>query len=420
MAAAQPARPRLRPRGLLRPRHLHRAADLRAPGPVPRALDRPDPPPHRADASRRRAAGGAAPAPFRHLQPRLHRGRATPTRHAGCWDWWSTRLRTDSYVDVGNGFFTDQRFIDFVPGLFEPYLVKDPSWNVAYWNLATRPLTRGDDGGVLVSGRPLTFVHLSGYSPALPHLLSKHQGTKPRLLLSEDDVLRDSATTTAPACVAAGFESAQTDFVAPFTRHDGVAARPDRPAPGAPRDPGRGVRARAPASAGPTARANRWPIGSTDPIGDETTVPEPRSIPHRGLPPAPGPAAGLPGGRQRRHLAASFPGCGLRHCRDGRPAEVICATTSEHWDVPCVRGRRRRTAGPDLVPGVEVVGYLNADVGLGETARQFVASLEQAGIPLSTTTYDRTLEPQGRALDRPPGHRRASATTPLWSASTPT
>ena len=46
--------------------------------------------------------------------------------------------RTDAYVDVDHGFFTDQRFIDFVPSLFEPHLVKDPSWNVAYWNLATR------------------------------------------------------------------------------------------------------------------------------------------------------------------------------------------------------------------------------------------------------------------------------------------
>ena len=46
-----------------------------------------------------------------------------------------------------DGFFTDQKWIDFVPGLFDAHLVKDPSWNVAYWNLATRPLTRAEDGG---------------------------------------------------------------------------------------------------------------------------------------------------------------------------------------------------------------------------------------------------------------------------------
>ena len=187
-------------------------------------------------------------------------------------DWWSTRLATDSYVDVGHGFFTDQRFIDFVPSLFEPYLVKDPSWNVAYWNLATRPLTRGADGGVLVAGHPLTFVHLSGYSPRLPHLLSKHQGSKPRAAAEPG---RGAARhlrrlRRPPACrrLRVGPDRLRRAVYPSRRGRD----RPDRPAPRAPGDPRRGVG---------QGTGLGWSDGQgqslaewlADPIGDETTYP---------------------------------------------------------------------------------------------------------------------------------------------------
>ena len=58
-------------------------------------------------------------------------------------------------------------------------------------------------------------------------------------------------------------------------------------------------------------------------------------------------------------------------------------------------GRRTGARGdrPEPLPGVEVVGYFTADLGIGEAARQVVTSLEEAAIPLSTRTYTRTLEP---------------------------
>ena len=34
--------------------------------------------------------------------------------------------------------FTDQRWIDFVPSLFDHFILKDPTYNVAYWNLHER------------------------------------------------------------------------------------------------------------------------------------------------------------------------------------------------------------------------------------------------------------------------------------------
>ena len=49
-------------------------------------------------------------------------------------EWWWQATRRYALIDLPNGLFTDQRWIDYVPSLFEPHLLKDPTWNVAYWN----------------------------------------------------------------------------------------------------------------------------------------------------------------------------------------------------------------------------------------------------------------------------------------------
>ena len=72
------------------------------------------------------------------------------------------------------GLFTDQKWIDLVPGMFDKAFVeRDPGWNVAYWNLAHRAVARSDDA-FSVNGRPLLFFHYSGFAPGAK-LLSKHQ-----------------------------------------------------------------------------------------------------------------------------------------------------------------------------------------------------------------------------------------------------
>jgi glycosyltransferase involved in cell wall biosynthesis/SAM-dependent methyltransferase len=101
--------------------------------------------------------------------------------------FWQERLRRECIVDPANMRFVDQRWIDFVPGIWPVHIIRDPSYNVAYWNLDHRELSI-DDGRYLVEGSPLHFFHFSGYSPDTPYLLSKHQGylgNKPRILLSD-------------------------------------------------------------------------------------------------------------------------------------------------------------------------------------------------------------------------------------------
>ncbi len=53
--------------------------------------------------------------------------------------WWKERLKAKCFVDVIDGYFTDQKWIDFVPALFSNFFIeKGPAYNIAIWNLHER------------------------------------------------------------------------------------------------------------------------------------------------------------------------------------------------------------------------------------------------------------------------------------------
>ena len=94
-------------------------------------------------------------------------------------EWWSGRLRRHCISDPANGMFVDQRWLDYVAGLFPHVIVRDPGCNVAYWNLHERNV--GAHGERLRSQRraasllPLQRIR----SRQSPHLLSRYQGRQP-------------------------------------------------------------------------------------------------------------------------------------------------------------------------------------------------------------------------------------------------
>lgn len=89
--------------------------------------------------------------------------------------WWQRRLATACVVDPANGFFVDQRWMDLAPGLFDGVTIhRDPGCDVAYWNLNHRRLTH-DRAGYRVNGSPLTFFHFSGFDPTNLTPISRHQ-----------------------------------------------------------------------------------------------------------------------------------------------------------------------------------------------------------------------------------------------------
>lgn len=77
-------------------------------------------------------------------------------------DWWADRAYRFCREDRQNGIYTDQRWIDLVPGFFDRVrILRSPSLNVAPWNLSGRRLAGGLNQGITVNGVALGFYHFS-------------------------------------------------------------------------------------------------------------------------------------------------------------------------------------------------------------------------------------------------------------------
>jgi len=105
-------------------------------------------------------------------------------------NWWEERLRFDSISEPEKMLFTDQRWIDLVPSYFPNYVLRDSSYNVAYWNLHERKLIKSGPK-VLVDGSELRFFHFSGFRPEKPWVLSKYVSDNPRVVISDSEILRE-------------------------------------------------------------------------------------------------------------------------------------------------------------------------------------------------------------------------------------
>lgn len=89
--------------------------------------------------------------------------------------WWADRLEFGAVSDIAAGLFTDQKWIDLVPGMFaDVVILRDEGYNLAYWNLSQRPVSRRG-GRWYAAERPLVFVHFSGIDVDRPELFSRHQ-----------------------------------------------------------------------------------------------------------------------------------------------------------------------------------------------------------------------------------------------------
>jgi glycosyltransferase involved in cell wall biosynthesis len=320
-------------------------------------------------------------------------------------DYWKERLRRECKVDPQNMRFVDQRWVDFVPGLFDHVVVRDPQYNVAYWNLHGRTLA-WTGASYEVSGHPLAFYHFSGYSPFARHLLSKHQGDRPRILLSEHPDLARLCDEYAERLLQHGAADAgETEY--------GF----DRMADGTPIDDSMRQLYR------------RWLEEAEDPRSERSERSE--------LPPDPFVPAGaaevvtllneppdVPGDpgnlssylstlyANRSDLQATFPDPQWAdHDRfmawvaseslDGRiPVQLASApvprTTPVAADGPPVAGSVAGEWAPSdrLRPGIVVAGYLNAELGIGEGARLTVDAVAASGLPFTTVGYRATTSRQ--------------------------
>ncbi len=102
---------------------------------------------------------------------------------AGFIKWWEEKLRYECLIDLCNGLFVDQNWMNFLP-LFVPNVLieRGKGYNAAYWNLHERQFS--EQGGIYFVNisEELVFFHFSGYDPARPDILSKYQD---RFVLAE-------------------------------------------------------------------------------------------------------------------------------------------------------------------------------------------------------------------------------------------
>ena len=294
-------------------------------------------------------------------------------------DWWWQQLERQCLIAPNRGLNGDQRWIDLAPALFRCHILKDPTSNVAYWNLGGRQLTASKDC-YLVDGEPLTFFHFSGYDPHIPWLLSKHGGRAPRALLSEYPALRRLCDNYAAELLAAGYDEVARYHLDQITLPDGVVLD---------------ERAR---------RVYRNAVTPVNPMRRLAGVPNPITEPHELVawmqePAHPRHPAWLSRYlyrlyRERKDLVSAFPDVAgtdgprflawvRRHGVSRAGVPVVLMPSAVARTVP---GLSAQPVGK----GVNVVGFLRGESGLGEAARQVIGAAEALGVPLATVTYSPT------------------------------
>jgi glycosyltransferase involved in cell wall biosynthesis len=356
-------------------------------------------------------------------------------------DWWSAKLARDCLVAIDRGQFVDQRWVDFVPVLFDHTVLRDPAYNVAYWNLHERRL-RWTGEQYEVAESPLRFFHFSGFDPTKPDVLSTHLGAWARIRLSDHPDLARICSEYARRVIDLGyiqhkdlpyrFDSLEHEIpVDPRMRkiyREALKAY-ERGRGDGPPDPFD------PALAGSFLEWLREPTGPgglsrylfalyCDRIDMQAAFPLVRNIHRRGflhwaatagrhqekIPRELVPAIDLtPSARllatmtrarwkvERRmySAAARYPALGR-----AKPVYFVIRRTML-W----LRGGfREELAGPhgelglEVVAapasGINVVGYLRAELGIGELARKLIMAIDHGGIPFSTITYQKTVSRQ--------------------------
>lgn len=90
--------------------------------------------------------------------------------------WWQERLRRYCFYDPRRGLFVDQIWMNLAPIYFPNLTIeKGPGYNMAYWNLFERRLSRENGRFKVNDHHDLVFFHFSGYNPLDPELISRRR-----------------------------------------------------------------------------------------------------------------------------------------------------------------------------------------------------------------------------------------------------
>jgi hypothetical protein len=89
--------------------------------------------------------------------------------------WWAGKKREDCTVNLAAGVFVDQTYCNLAPAFIERLLVlRNPGYNLAYWNLDQRSVSIDADGSAMTEGEQVRLLHFSGADFRKPGLISRH------------------------------------------------------------------------------------------------------------------------------------------------------------------------------------------------------------------------------------------------------
>jgi glycosyltransferase involved in cell wall biosynthesis len=278
--------------------------------------------------------------------------------------FWKSRLRRHAIVDVANHLFTDQRWLDWVD-CFDHAVCRDPGVNVAYWNVWSRLLS--DVGGTLhAGGQPLRFFHFSGFDPRQPTLLSRHQGERPRVRPGQQPLLDALCQRYAETVLAA------TDPEVARAPYGWARSGTIRLSPGMRRTYRTALLA---------AEEGGTPL-PPNPFDDPAAFAHWLSLP------------AVDGGVVPRFVhgeAVRDPGV-LALFPDplGASQHALMAWLPTHEDFKGRLAPSLLRASPVMgppsghLPGINVAGYLSAELGVGAVGRSVLAGARAVGLPAST------------------------------------
>ncbi|MCC6069492.1 glycosyltransferase family 4 protein [Massilia sp. GCM10020059] len=307
--------------------------------------------------------------------------------------WWQGKLARDCVVDMPNGVFVDQSWIDLVPGMFDNVrILRHPGYNVAYWNLAQRSFAQGE-GGLLVNGEPLMFFHYSGIDPQNPQPVSKHQDR--HNLDSVGAIVRGLFVEYCQRVVANGQENYRKLPYGYATFRDGspipapvraayrVSGQLRLLAAGKPFD--HPALARSSAFTGPARLTGIYKYF----LGRPADVGALRDFSHRctTLPGYLRTAIGVGRSAESRREPGwvwrllMWPVAGMRMTPTAHaPAAMPDAAPAGE---PARARAHEAAPAPDCAPGINLVGYIAAELGIGEAARSLARACAASGVPYS-------------------------------------
>lgn len=308
--------------------------------------------------------------------------------------WWSRRCRWDAVHDPTNGLFGARRWLDLAATLFPVTELRHPGVVLGPLQLHDRSVRDVD----------LRLLGFPGFDPTQPHLIAADDD-RPRHLLSDDPALASLALVRAEA-LASGSTPSSHDPLAVDLLVRRMAHRALRDA---------------------RTDDTDLPFHVTADSWDDLArwLAEPVARPR------------VPVSRllhavwsSRTDLRMAFPDpLGDSGVALSAWAQQDSAFQQRYRPLlpPEEGGTIAPRATPELRPGFDIVGYLDAELGLGEVARILTRAVEHAGIPHRALTFRETRSRQNERFHSTGGDEPHSTTilcvnadqTPLAAARLP-